>query len=116
MKRIGRSWRASSAAVLSGVVWFACSQGDSGHDPFGTAGAQGTYVVFKGNGVGCPMGQGATAVKIGATAPPKPAVAWCARQGGSGSPMVTTTDGRSDAIVWTSAAESWSASTAIRGP
>jgi hypothetical protein len=64
--------------------------------------AQGTYVVFKGNGVGCPGGQNGdlTAVKISATNPPKPTVAWCAQQGGSGSPMVTTTDGHADAVVW----------------
>jgi hypothetical protein len=64
--------------------------------------SQGTYVVFKGNGVGCPMGQAGdlTSVKISATTPPKPTVAWCAQQGGSGSPMVTTTDGHAEAIVW----------------
>jgi hypothetical protein len=65
--------------------------------------SQGTYVVFRGNGVGCPAGQSGdlTAVRISAGSPPMPAVAWCARQGGSGSPMVTTTDGRADAVVWT---------------
>jgi hypothetical protein len=64
--------------------------------------AQSTYVVFKGNGAGCPMGQSGdlTAVKISATNPPRPSVAWCARQGGNGSPMVTTTDGTNEAIVW----------------
>jgi hypothetical protein len=64
--------------------------------------AQGTYVVFKGNGMGCPGGQNGdlTAVKISATNPPKPTIAWCAQQGGSGSPMVTTTDGHADAVVW----------------
>jgi hypothetical protein len=64
--------------------------------------AQGTYVVFRGNGMGCPAGQTGdlTAVKISATAPPRATVAWCARQGGAGSPIVTTTDGRNEAIVW----------------
>jgi hypothetical protein len=63
--------------------------------------AQGTYVVFKGNGVGCPVGSGdLTAVKISAASPPRPSVAWCAMQGGNGSPMVTTTDGHAQAIVW----------------
>jgi hypothetical protein len=54
-------------------------------------------------GLGCPAGQSGdlTTVKISAGAPPMPAVAWCARQGGSGSPIVTTTDGRADAVVWT---------------
>jgi hypothetical protein len=64
--------------------------------------AMGTYVVFKGNGTGCPAGQSGdlTAVKISATSPPRPTVAWCARQGGQGSPMVTTTDGQAEAVVW----------------
>src|SRR5262249_30359701 len=49
--------------------------------------ARGTYVVFKGNGVGCPVGNGdLTAVKISAASPPRPSVAWCAMQGGNGSP------------------------------
>ncbi len=74
--------------------------------------AMGTYVVFKGSGVGCPGGQSGdfTAVKISATNPPRATVAWCARYGSapqcltnagcSSSPMVTTSDGKSDAIVW----------------
>jgi outer membrane protein assembly factor BamB len=65
--------------------------------------AQGTYVVFGGvSGAGCPMGQSGNliAVKISATSPPRPTVAWCASKGGDGSPMVTSTDGRTDAIVW----------------
>jgi hypothetical protein len=58
-------------------------------------------VSFKGAGVGCPAGSGGdlTTFKISATSPPRVAVAWCAA-GGGGSPMVTTTDGKSDAIVW----------------
>jgi hypothetical protein len=63
--------------------------------------ATATYVVFKGNGMGCPSGSGdLTAVRISAASPPKPSVAWCATQGGNGSPIVTTTDGQADAIVW----------------
>jgi hypothetical protein len=65
--------------------------------------SQGTYVVLRASGVGCPSGQSGdlVAVKIAAGSPPVPSVAWCARQGGSGSPMVTTTDGHAEAIVWT---------------
>ena len=69
--------------------------------------AQGTYVVFRGEGIGCP-GRGSgdlTAVRIAPGAPPSVRVAWCARQGGRGSPMVTTTDGRAEAIVWSVGAE-----------
>jgi hypothetical protein len=64
--------------------------------------AQGTYVVLRGSGSGCPSGQSGNliAVKISAASPPTLSVAWCANPGGNGSPMVTTTDGTSEAIVW----------------
>jgi len=64
--------------------------------------AMGTYVVLKGNGSGCPGGTRGdlTAVRISATSPPRPTVAWCATQGGAGSPIVTTTDGQAEAVVW----------------
>jgi hypothetical protein len=69
--------------------------------------ARGTYVVFRGVGQSCPSGQSGdlTAVRITPGAPPTAAVAWCARQNGMGSPMVTTTDGRANAIVWSVGAE-----------
>jgi len=69
--------------------------------------ARGTYVVFRGASQGCPEGQSGdlTAVRIVPGAPPSAAVAWCARQDGRGSPMVTTTDGRAGAIVWIVGAE-----------
>src|SRR5262249_23000870 len=64
--------------------------------------AMGTYVVFKGNGMGCPMGQSGdlTAVKISGNGAPRPTVAWCASQGGNGSPMVTMTAPMGEAVVW----------------
>jgi len=71
--------------------------------------ASGSYVVFEtnGNGVGCPGRAGnLVALKIGASAPPTIHVAWCANNMGGGSPMVTTTDGKSEPIVWTAGAES----------
>jgi hypothetical protein len=69
--------------------------------------ARGTYVVFKGNGSNCPAGQSGdlTAVRIIPGAPPTVQTAWCARQNGKGSPMVTTTDGHKEAIVWSVGAE-----------
>ncbi len=69
--------------------------------------ATGSYVVFRGRGTGCPGGQAGDliALRIAATSPPGIGVAWCATAHGRGSPMVTTTDGRSEAIVWTIAAE-----------
>jgi outer membrane protein assembly factor BamB len=63
---------------------------------------RGTYVVFPGRGIGCPRGPAGdlTAIRIGAASPPTITVAWCADQHGRGSPIVTTPDGRSEAIVW----------------
>ena len=36
--------------------------------------------------------------------PPTINVAWCADNEGRGSPIVTTTDGRSEAVIWTTGA------------
>jgi hypothetical protein len=69
----------------------------------------GTYVVFNttGTGIGCPGTPGdLVALRIGAAAPPTITVAWCANNLGSGSPMVTTTDGTSEPVVWSIGAES----------
>jgi hypothetical protein len=75
--------------------------------------ASGSYVVFttSGTGVGCPGTAGnLVALRIGApnlnSGPPTINVAWCANGSGRGSPMVTTTDGISQPIVWTVGAES----------
>jgi hypothetical protein len=71
--------------------------------------ASGTYVVFNttGTGIGCPGTPGdLVALRIGASAPPTITVAWCADNLGRGSPMVTTTDGRSEPVVWSIGAES----------
>jgi hypothetical protein len=69
--------------------------------------ASGVHVVFKGSGVGCPAGQSGdlTALRIVPGAPASVTTAWCANQGGLGSPMVTTTDGRAESIVWSVGAE-----------
>jgi hypothetical protein len=63
---------------------------------------KGTYVVFNGRGIHCPSGQSGdlTAVHIVPGSPPTVQTAWCAKQNGMGSPMVTTTDGHAEAIVW----------------
>jgi outer membrane protein assembly factor BamB len=79
--------------------------GDSVHGRIATyETAKGRYVVFRGNGtsVGCPNGdQGdLVAVRVTPTSPPKFSIAWCATSNGYGSPVVTTTDGRSNPIVW----------------
>lgn len=64
----------------------------------------GTYVLFhsaSGTGVGCKAGGGdLVAAKISAANPPTLSVPWCANSATQGSPMITTSDGTSDAIVW----------------
>jgi outer membrane protein assembly factor BamB len=63
--------------------------------------AQGTFVAM--NAVGLCPGGGFTdmsTIKISATSPPQISMGWCQGLGGFGSPIVTTTDGRSEAVVW----------------
>jgi hypothetical protein len=63
----------------------------------------GTYVVFEtfGSGIGCPNAPGdLVALKIAVSSPPTLTVAWCASNNGYGSPIVTTTDGVSQPVVW----------------
>jgi outer membrane protein assembly factor BamB len=69
--------------------------------------ATATYVVAKAHGSLCTNGGSGTdhfALKIVPGAPPTLEGSWCAK-GGNGSPMVTTSDGHADAIVWTLGAE-----------
>jgi hypothetical protein len=70
-----------------------------------------TYVVVRPNGtnagVGCP---GSTtgdlvAVKLDPAAPQKMSVVWCATSNGNGSPIITTSDGTNNPLVWAFAAE-----------
>jgi hypothetical protein len=64
------------------------------------------YAVFKGTGKSCPNGVGdLIALKIAPAAPPTVTTAWCATMNGSGSPMVTTTDGSANPMVWAVGAE-----------
>jgi hypothetical protein len=61
----------------------------------------GTFVAMRARGTGCPSGAGAiTTLKISAASPPAITTAWCAGATSTGSPMVTTTDGMSESIVW----------------
>ena len=46
-----------------------------------------------------------TVIGIAATSPPSLRVAWCAAENGRGSPIVTTTDGKANPIVWAIGAE-----------
>ena len=64
---------------------------------------QGTYVVFKGTGKGCPSGQsgGLAAIKISAASPPAISTAWCGGPSTQESPAVSATDAQgTDAVVW----------------
>jgi hypothetical protein len=66
------------------------------------------YVAFQGEGAHCPSARrdnNLTALQIRAGSPPSLATAWCAAFRGEGSPIVTTTDGRSNPIVWVVGAE-----------
>src|SRR5262249_51349308 len=73
--------------------------------------ASGTYVVFSvstpgATGFGCPGTPGdLVALLISASDPPTISVAWCADNHGRGAPIVTTTDGSSEPVVWTIGAE-----------
>jgi hypothetical protein len=63
--------------------------------------SQGTYIALRGRGNGCPAGTGIgnlTVAKILPENPPRAVVAWCANESNLGSPMVTSTNGKS--IVW----------------
>jgi hypothetical protein len=66
--------------------------------------ALGTYVAFHiegGTGSNCPANEGGNLVVAQITQSPIAAkTVWCAAQTGLGSPMITTTDGTSNPIVW----------------
>ena len=67
---------------------------------------KGTYVVFSGQGVGCPGAKGdLAAFLITPTGPPTMTMAWCAKENGRGSPFVTTTAGLTNTLVWGIGAE-----------
>lgn len=81
----------------------------------------GSYVAFQGPGAGCTSGD-LTAIRIkpasaapisGGLTPlsppsalaPAATVAWCAAENGRGSPVVSTTDGQANPVVWAVGAE-----------
>ncbi len=68
----------------------------------------GMFVAFQGAGTHCPRSASdndLTVLNIRAGAPPSLLTAWCGALRGAGAPIVTTTDGRSDPIVWIVGAE-----------
>jgi PQQ enzyme repeat len=65
----------------------------------GSASARVAFTIPNGNGVQCPSGQSGNLVMLSVTASAIN-LAWCTAFSGSGSPIITTTDGKSDPIVW----------------
>jgi len=67
----------------------------------------GTYVVVKARGNNCPDRQTGDLTAFRITTKPnlKVTTAWCAAQNGTGSPIVTTTDGHQNPVVWSLGAE-----------
>jgi outer membrane protein assembly factor BamB len=64
-------------------------------------------VAFAGQGTACPAGgdNSLVALDIRAGSPPSMATRWCGAFSGRGSPIVTTTDGSANPIVWVLGAE-----------
>jgi hypothetical protein len=65
--------------------------------------ADGVFVAFQGQGAHCPSARSdnnLTVLQIRAGSPPSLATAWCGAFKGEGAPIVTTTDGRANPIVW----------------
>ncbi|MBV9586508.1 MAG: hypothetical protein JO213_16670, partial [Alphaproteobacteria bacterium] len=71
------------------------------------ADARAVYAALQGQGAHCPDGERGdlTVLKVTAGAPPAIATAWCGAVSGGGSPIVTTTDGTANPIVWMLGAE-----------
>jgi hypothetical protein len=70
--------------------------------------ADSAYVAFSGAGTACPKGDAASGLVVLAVRggkPPALGTAWCAPVSGLGAPIVTTTDGRSNPVVWDLGAE-----------
>jgi hypothetical protein len=68
----------------------------------------GTFVAFHADGTQCPSSQrggGLVVLKVRAGSPPSMSTAWCAAFRGAGSAITTTTDERSNPIVWILGAE-----------
>lgn len=76
----------------------------------------GMFVAFHGQGTQCPTRQdGLITLKIRSGSPPGISTAWCASVNGAGAPIATTTDGRSNPIVWMLGAEGDNRLHAFRG-
>ncbi|MGH7117686.1 MAG: PQQ-binding-like beta-propeller repeat protein [Acetobacteraceae bacterium] len=63
------------------------------------------FVVFQGEGAGCPAGEEGDLVALQIAPGPHISVAWCAPEHGLGAPIVTTAANGADPIVWAIGAE-----------
>jgi len=82
----------------------------SGANAWATVGGVTTVVVRPNSrqpGFACPTGTTGdlVAVRLDPTQPGKMVTAWCADSGGNGSPIVTSSDGTRDGLVWVLGAE-----------
>ena len=75
--------------------------------PAAYPGANAMFVAFQGAGAHCPAGQRGdlTTLKIATGAAHMVETAWCGAVSGAGSPIVTTTDGSANPVVWMLGAE-----------
>jgi hypothetical protein len=76
--------------------------------PAAYAAGEGVYVAFQGTGAHCPDARrddALTVLQIRAGSQPTLVTGWCGALRGEGSPIVTTTDGRANPIVWILGAE-----------
>lgn len=65
-----------------------------------------SLVAYQANGAACPSGKYVAGIAaIAVTADHRLSPAWCSSMDGRGAPIVTTTDGHSDPIVWAVGAE-----------
>lgn len=67
--------------------------------------ASGTSVAFANSGNSHCSGSNVTMLNVAASGATPISFAWCAASGGGGAPIVTTTDGAANAIVWVVGAE-----------
>jgi hypothetical protein len=75
------------------------------------------FVAFQGTGADCPGtgGKDLTVLRITAGVVPSLTTAWCAAANGRGSPIVTTTDGQANPLVWVVGAEDSNRLSGFRG-
>jgi outer membrane protein assembly factor BamB len=73
--------------------------------PAAYAAAGAAFVAFQGPGSRCPFGRSAGDLTVLRVSGNALTTAWCAAVRGAGSPIVTTTDGHSEPIVWMVGAE-----------